>query len=237
MQNAAVMTKVPEAPMCMDHITPGHDKSEEQHRVDICIAGRWLYEQGFVPSTDGNLSIRLSENRILTTPSGTCKGRLDPGDAVVTDLEGRRIKGRCEPSTELGMHLLVYRLRSDVNAVCHAHPPIATGFAAAGISLEKPLIAEMVVNLGPVPLAPYGEPGTSDLGASLEPFVEKHDAILMANHGVVTYGADLLTAFRRMECVEHCARIALVTELLGKQSLLSGRDVEKLLAAHHRLKI
>jgi L-fuculose-phosphate aldolase len=228
---------MPEVRMTVDHITPGHDKDEVQHRYDICIAGRWLYEQGFVPSTDGNLSVRLSENRILTTPAGTCKGRLDPSDAVVTDLEGRRLEGRSEPSSELGMHLLIYRQRRDVNAVCHAHPPIATGFAAAGKSLEKPLIAEMVVNLGPVPLAPYAEPGTSEVRASLEPFVSNHDAILMANHGVVTYGPDLLTAFRRMECVEHCARITLVTELLGKQSLLSGRDVEKLLAAHPRPKI
>jgi L-fuculose-phosphate aldolase len=226
-----------EAVMCVDHLTPGHDKTEDQHRHDICMVGRWLYEQGFVPATDGNLSVRLSENRILTTPAGTCKGRLDPREAVITDMKGRRLEGRCEPSTELGMHLLIYRLRRDVNAVCHAHPPIATGFAAAGSSLEKPLIAEMVVNLGPVPLAPYAEPGSAELRASLEPFVRQHDAILMANHGVVTYGMDLLTAFRRMECVEHCARITLVTELLGKQSLLSGRDVEKLLAAHPRHKI
>ncbi|MFZ0819531.1 MAG: class II aldolase/adducin family protein [Candidatus Acidiferrales bacterium] len=226
-----------EAVMCVDHLTPGHDKTEHQHRHDICMVGRWLYEQGFVPATDGNLSVRLSENRILTTPAGTCKGRLDPREAVITDMEGRRLEGRCEPSTELGMHLLIYRLRRDVNAVCHAHPPIATGFAAAGSSLEKPLIAEMVVNLGPVPLAPYAEPGSHALRDSLEPFVRQHDAILMANHGVVTYGTDLLTAFRRMECVEHCARITLVTELLGKQSLLSGRDVEKLLAAHPRHKI
>ncbi len=228
---------MPEAVMCADHVTPGHDKTELQHRHDICIVGRWLYEQGFVPSTDGNLSVRLAENRILTTPAGTCKGRLDPCDAVITDLEGRRLEGHGEPSTELGMHLLIYRQRRDVHAVCHAHPPIATGFAAAGISLEKPLIAEMVVNLGPVPLAPYAEPGSCELRASLEPFVGQHDAILMANHGVVTCGPDLLTAFRRMECVEHCARITLVTELLGKQSLLSSRDVEKLLAAHPRHKI
>jgi L-fuculose-phosphate aldolase len=226
-----------EAVMCVDHLTPGHDKTEHQHRHDICMVGRWLYEQGFVPATDGNLSVRLSEDRILTTPAGTCKGRLDPREAVITDMEGRRLEGHGEPSTELGMHLLIYRLRRDVNAVCHAHPPIATGFAAAGRSLEKPLIAEMVVNLGPVPLAPYAEPGSHELRDSLEPYVRQHDAILMANHGVVTYGTDLLTAFRRMECVEHCARITLVTELLGKQSLLSGRDVEKLLAAHPRHKI
>jgi L-fuculose-phosphate aldolase len=227
---------MPEAQMWSEQITPGNHKTEAEYRHDICVAGRWLYEQGLVPSTDGNISIRLPKNRILTTPAGTCKGRLSPGDVVVTDLDGHKLNGGCEPSSELGMHLLIYRLRDDVHAVCHAHPPIATGFAAAGISLEKELIAEMVVNLGPVPLAPYAQPGTAELRESLEPFVTKHDAILMANHGVVTYGADLLTAFRRMECVEHYARITLVTELLGKQCLLSGGDVEKLLAAHHRPK-
>jgi L-fuculose-phosphate aldolase len=236
MHNTAVLSKVPEENIWVDHITPGNHKTEEQHRRDICIVGRWLYEQGLVPSTDGNLSVRLSDNRILTTPAGTCKGRLDPSEIVVTDPDGRRIEGRCEPSTELGMHLLIYRQRPEVNAICHAHPPIATGFAAAGVSLEKPLVAEMVVNLGPVPLAPYAQPGTDELRAALEPYVAHHDAILMANHGVVTYGPDLLTAFRRMECVEHFARITLVTDLLGKQCLLSSRDVEKLLAAHPRQK-
>jgi L-fuculose-phosphate aldolase len=132
------------------------------------------------------------------------------------------------------MHLLIYRLRPDVNAVCHAHPTTATGFAAAGLPLDKPILCELVIGLGEIPLARYGTPGTPELSAAMEPFVHGHDAILMANHGVVTYGPDLLTAFLRMETTEHFAQVALVTELLGKQVLLSGGDVAKLASARTR---
>src|SRR5712692_6707659 len=119
------------------------------------------------------------------------------------------------------MHLLIYRRRPDVNAVCHAHPPVATGYAAAGLPLNKALVSELVLSLGCIPVARYGTPGTPELSNALEPLVQHYDAILMANHGVVTYGPDLLTAFFRMETVEHFARVSLVTELLGKQVLLS----------------
>jgi L-fuculose-phosphate aldolase len=132
------------------------------------------------------------------------------------------------------MHLLVYKRRPDINAVCHAHPVTATGYAAAGIPLNKALVSEVVLALGCIPVARYGTPGTPELTEALEPYVPSYDAILMANHGVVTYGHDLLQAFFRMETVEHFARVALTTELLGKQVLLSGEDVEKLLAARAR---
>lgn len=223
-----------ELTMCVDEIAPGHHKTLEDHRREICIAGKWLYRRGYIPSSDGNISIRLDEDRVLTTPAGACKGKLSPEDLVVTDLDGRKIEGHNEPSTELAMHLFVYHQRPDANAVCHAHPPIATGYAAAGVALDKPLLAEMIVTFGEIPLAPFALPGTPDLPASLEPLIAEHDAILMANHGVVTYGPDLLSAFHRMDVVEHYARVSLVTELLGKQSLLSGCVVEKLLAARPR---
>ncbi len=132
------------------------------------------------------------------------------------------------------MHLLIYCRRPDVNAVCHAHPPVATGYAAAGLPLNKALVSELVLALGCVPVARYGTPGTPELNEALEPLVQHYDAVLMANHGVVTYGPDLLTAFFRMETVEHFAWVSLVTELLGKQVLLSSGDVEKLLAARAR---
>lgn len=220
--------------MPFETITPGHQKSVEQHRQEICTAGNWLYQRGFIPSSDGNLSVRLDRGRILATPTGMCKGMLTPEDLVVTDTEGRKLEGRYEPSSELGMHLFIYGRRPDVNAVCHAHPLVATGYAAAGMALDKPILAEMVVSLGKIPLAPFAMPGTAELAASLEPLVARHDAILMANHGVVAFGPDMLTAFQRMEMVEHHARISLVTELLGKQSVLSGGDVEKLLALRTR---
>jgi len=155
-------------------------------------------------------------------------------DLVITDLEGNKLSGRRNPSSELAMHLLIYRRRPDINAVCHAHPPVATGYASAGLALNKAILAELVLSLGCIPVARYGTPGTPELTDAIEPLVQSYDAILMANHGVVTYGADLLSAFFRMETTEHFALVALVTELLGKQVLLSGGDVEKLLAARAR---
>lgn len=217
--------------MIPESISPGFDKPEEKHRAEICAVGRWIHDRGFVASTDGNISVRLASDRILTSPTCMSKGMMAPEDLVVTDLDGRRISGTRTASSEIAMHLLIYRLRPDVNAVCHAHPPIATGFAAAGIALDKPILCELVVTLGEVPLAQYGTPGTHELSDAMEPYVRQHDAILMANHGVVTYGQDLLTAFMRMETTEHFAHVALVTELLGKQKLLSGPELEKLVAA------
>src|ERR1700693_3719150 len=190
-----------------------------------------MHERGYVSSTDGNISLRLDSWRILASPTCMGKGMMSPDDMVITDLEGRKLSGGRNPSSELAMHLLIYRLRPEINAVCHAHPPVATGYAAAGIPLNKALLCELVIALGWVPVARYGTPGTPELTAAIEPLVQGHDAILLANHGVVTYGPDLLTAFFRMETTEHFARVALVTELLGKQNLLSQRDVEKLVTA------
>lgn len=196
--------------------------------------GRWIHDRGFVASTDGNISVRLGPDRILTSPTCMSKGMMTPEDLVITDLEGRCVCGSRKASSEIAMHTLIYRLRPDVNAVCHAHPPIATGFAAAGVALDKPILCELVIGLGEVPVARYGTPGTAELSESIAPYVPEHDAILMANHGAVTYGPDLLTAFLRMETTEHFAHVALVTELLGKQKLLSHVDVEKLVAARAR---
>lgn len=205
-------------------------KSEEQHRRDICEVGRWIYERGYVASTDGNISVRLDSRRILTSPTCLNKGMMTPDDLVIVDYNGATLSGSRRPSSEMGMHLLIYRRRPDVNAICHAHPPTATGYAAAGIPLNRAMLAELVVTLGCVPLARYGTPGTPELAAAIEPLVPNHDAILLANHGVVTYGPDLLTAFFRMETAEHSARVGLVSRLLGKQVLLSRDEVDKLLA-------
>jgi L-fuculose-phosphate aldolase len=223
-----------EAHLPVDAILPGMEKTEEEHRRDICVAGRWLFDRGFTPATDGNVSVRLDSHRILASPTGMRKGVMVPGDMVIADLEGRKISGTGGVSSEIGMHALIYRMRPDVQAVCHAHPSLATGFAAAGVALDRALLCEQIVTLGSVPVAPYGTPGTPELAATIEPFAHAHDAILLANHGAVTYGPDLLTAFFRMELTEHLARVSLVTKLLGKESLLSEDDVETLLAARAR---
>ncbi len=220
--------------MSADFILPGAFKPEHELRRELCLAGRWLYERGFAVSTEGNLSVRLNDGRALMTPSGVCKGRMQPDDLVITDSEGRKLSGGGSPSSEIAMHLLIYRMRPDAGAVCHAHPPIATGFAAAGRALDKAMLPEIIVTLGQVPLARYATPGTLDLCESLAPLVPHHDAILLANHGAVTCGPDLLTAFQRMEAVEQFAKITLVTELLGRQNLLSEQDVATLLETRSR---
>jgi L-fuculose-phosphate aldolase len=207
---------------------------ESQQRADIVQFGKLLHQKGYVAATDGNITVRLDKNSVLSTPTGMSKGMMGPDDLVVVDLDGRKISGRRNVSTEIGMHLLIYRMRPDVHGIVHAHPTTATGYAAAGIPLNKALISEVVLSLGSIPLARYGTPGTPELTDALEPLIPNHDAILMANHGVVTYGDTLLRAYMKMETVEHFAKIALVTHLLGQQQPLSDEAVEKLVAARLR---
>lgn len=205
--------------------------TERKHREEIVRYGRMLHEKGFVAAMDGNLSVRLKEDRILVTPTGLSKGSMRPADMVVVDPEGHRLAGRRHVTSEIGMHLMIYRARPDVKAIVHAHPPTATGFAAAGMALTEPLVCEVVMGLGCIPLARYGTPGTSELAQSLEPYVPKYDAILMSNHGVVAYGDTLEHAYMKMETVEHFAEIALVTHLLGRQQPLKEGEIEKLILA------
>jgi L-fuculose-phosphate aldolase len=190
-----------------------------------------LHDRGFVAAMDGNLSVRLRGERILVTPTCVSKGAMRPADMVIVDPDGKRLAGRRNVTSELGMHLLIYRMRPDVQAIVHAHPPTATGFAAAGMALTEPLVCEVVMGLGCIPLARYGTPGTSELAQTLEPYVGQYDAILMSNHGVVAYGDTLEHSYMKMETVEHFAQIALVTHLLGRQQPLKQPDIEKLLLA------
>jgi len=207
---------------------------ERPSRREIVFFGRMLHGRGYVAAMDGNLSVRLDEERILATPTAMCKGMMRPSDLVVVDMEGRCISGRRCVSSEIGMHLLIYRMRPDIRAVVHAHPPTATGFAAAGMALTQPLVSEVVVGLGSIPLARYGTPGTPELWEALEPFVPEYDAILMSNHGVVAYGGDIHQAYMKMETVEHFAQIALVTHILGRQEPLGGQELEKLILARSK---
>lgn len=220
--------------MATEYLSPGSAKSEQQHRADLCIAGRWMYERGYIVACEGNLSVRLDEERVLTTPTCMNKGMLAPEDLVIIDLEGRHVAGDRKASSELAMHLLFYRMRPDVQAICHAHPPTATGFAVAGRALDQALLPEVIVGLGQIPLVKYGTPGTPELSAAIEPYVPHYDALLMANHGAVTCGPDTLTAFYRMETIEHFAKITLAAELAGTPTLLSSREVAKLMAARTR---
>jgi len=212
----------------------GITRTEDELRREICEIGRRIHQLGFVAGFDGNISARLDSHRILSSPTTISKGMMQADDLVICDYDGKKISGRRNVTSEIAMHLLIYRRRRDAQAVAHAHPPTATGYAAAGMSLNKALISEVVLTLGCIPLARYGTPGTAELTAALEPLVGTHDAILMANHGVVTFAPDLERAYFKMETVEHFAKISLVTELLGKQVLLSEAEVDKLLAARQR---
>jgi len=208
--------------------------NEGQHRREIVVFGRALHDHGYVAAMDGNLSVRLDERRILATPTAMCKGMMRPSDLVIVDLDGHRLAGHRDVSSEIAMHLLIYKLRPDVRGIVHAHPPTATGFAAAGMALNEPLVCEVVIGLGSIPLARYGTPGTPELSEALEPLIPQYDAILMSNHGVVSYGTDLHHAYMKMETVEHFAQIALVTHLLGRQQPLGSQDLAKLMLARSK---
>jgi L-fuculose-phosphate aldolase len=204
--------------------------TEQQHREEIVRFGRLLHQRGYVAATDGNLSVRIGSEMVLCTPTSVSKGMMSPEDMVLVDMHGRKVSGARACSSEVAMHLLIYRLRPDVNGIVHAHPTTATGYAAAGMQMNEALISEVVLSLGAIPLASYGTPGTPELSDALEPLIPNHDAIIMANHGVVTYGDTLLRAYMNMETVEHFAKISLVSHILGRQHPLDEKQVEKLFA-------
>jgi L-fuculose-phosphate aldolase len=212
----------------------GGARTEVALRVRIAEIGRRLYPLGFVPSTDGNISARLDDNSVLITPAGVAKGTLTPEDITKIDLEGRLISGK-KPSSEYLLHLCFYKTRPDVMAVIHAHPPLATGLASAGMALDRPLTSEIVITLGKVPLAEYATPGTAEVTDSIAGLVKGHNAIMLANHGVVTCGPDLEIAFQRMETVEQAAKITLVAEHLGGGRLIPPDKVQKLEEMRRRL--
>lgn len=187
-----------------------------------------IYQKSYVAATDGNLSVRLPDGTIMCTPTRCNKGFAKAEDMVLLDAKGTQLRGTRKPSSEIAMHLLIYEMRPDIMAVVHAHPAHATAYAAAGIPLNKALISEVILALGCIPLTEYGTPGTPELTDQLRPFIRDYDALLLANHGVVTYGTDIADAFDRMDTVEHFAKISMYTRILGRERLLSPGDVEKL---------
>jgi L-fuculose-phosphate aldolase len=196
---------------------------------DIVEVGRRLYARGLIGGGEGNVSVRAGDV-LHITPAGVCKGFLTPDLIVKTDLEGRPLRGG-RASTEILMHTAVYRRRADVRAVVHAHPPTATGFAVAGLALDRPVIAEAVVTLGPVPVIPYGQPSTDELARNVGDAICSAHALLMANHGALAVGDTLYRAWERMETLEQLARVSLVARLLGQDRLLPGGEVDRLMAA------
>jgi L-fuculose-phosphate aldolase len=203
---------------------------ESSLRADIVEVGRRMYARGYTASNDGNISVRLGTDRLLMTPKGVCKGFMTPDMMCITDLDGRKLQGDRDPSSEMLMHLEVYRQRPDVTAVVHAHPPIATGFAVAGIPLDRAVLAEVVTTLGSVPIAEYATPSTLELPAAVSKFIKAHDGMLLANHGALTVGAELFQAYFKMETIEHFAHISLVARLLGRENLIAREELTRLQA-------
>lgn len=208
--------------------------TEDELRRELIRYGKWLYRLGYMPATAGNLSVRLDAGRILVTPTGVSKYSLRCPDLAIVDPDGRQLHGCRKPTSELGMHLAFYRERSDVRAVIHSHPPVATAFACAGRALDEILCQEAAMTLGRVPLARYATTGTDEVADSLRPFIPGHDAVLLANHGAVTCGADLFDAFCKMETLEHVAQIRLAAEQLGSFTTLEGEREEDLRQARLR---
>src|SRR5688500_957781 len=203
-------------------------RREEQLRAEIVEAGRRLYARAFIASNDGNISARLDGTKLITTPKSVSKGFMTPDMMVIVDYSGSKIAGDRDPSSELPMHLEIYRNRPDVNAVVHAHPPLATGFAVAGIPLTRAVLAEVITTLGSIPIAAYGTPSTAELPEAVRKYIKAHDGMLLANHGAVTCGVDVMGAYFKMETIEHFAKISLVARLLGGENLISRDEVERL---------
>ena len=201
----------------------------QEEREAVCRVGRLLYDRGYVAANDGNISVKVADNRLLITPSGVSKGRMTPEMLLVTDMDGTVIEGDRHPTSEGKMHLEVYRGRPDANAVVHAHPPVSTAFAVCRRGLETPYLSELVAGLGQVPCTTsFAMLSTEEVPESVRPYLADHNALLLANHGALAWGGDLWEAFDRLETVEHTAKIVLNAQLLGGGVPLTEEEVERL---------
>lgn len=212
--------------------------SEFAAKKMICEIGKRMYDRNFVASNDGNISVRVGLNAIICTPTGVSKGFMTPDMLVKVNLKGERISGRLKPSSEMKMHLRVYEENDEVMAVTHAHPQVATSFAIAGIELDRPLLSEAVVLLGRVPIAPYATPGTQEVPDSIAPYCKDHNAVLLANHGALTWGKSLEEAYHRLETLEHYATILMYTsKIIGGTNELNCDQVGTLINLREKMGI
>ncbi len=206
----------------------GSLREKEKLISEIVEISHLIYQKGFVSATDGNISARLENGNIICTPTSISKGELKKSQIVEVDPEGNLVYGIYKPSTEIKMHLFIYKQRKDINAIVHAHPPFATAFATAALSLEGFTLPEVIINLGKIPLAKYATPSTDEVPLSIQPFIENCDAFLLQNHGAVTLGTNLKDAYFKMEKLEHYAMVVLLARILGGEKNLSNEDLKKL---------
>lgn len=205
-------------------------RNEKVVREEICEIGRRMYGRRMVAANDGNISVRLSEQEIICTPTGVSKGFMEPEQLCKIDISGKvlEMEEGFRPSSEVKMHLRVYQKRPDISAVVHAHPIFATSFAVMGKALDSPIMPEAIVNFGKVPLAPYGTPSTAEIPDAIEPYLADYQAILLESHGALTWAADLQTAYMKMESVEFYAELLYRTTQLGGPRELDAEKLERL---------
>lgn len=209
--------------------------SESKIRKEICEVGQKMYDKGFVAANDGNISVRLTDDIIIVTPTGVSKGGMDPDELIKMTLGGEILSGRSKPSSEVKMHIEVYKQSKFIRAVTHAHPPLTTAFAVARQPLDRPIISEAIVTLGVVPVADYATPGTREVPDSIKPYVRNYNAVLLANHGLLTWGDDLMQAFFRMESAEQYAKIMYYLGKISEPQELHCGNVEALVKQREKL--
>ena len=204
--------------------------SEFEIKKQICDIGKRIYDRGMVAANDGNISVKISDNEFLCTPTGVSKGFMTPEYICKVDAEGNVLQanGDFKPSSEIKMHMRVYKQRPDVNSVVHAHPSYATSFAIAGIPLTQPIMPEAVIALGCVPIAEYGTPSTNEIPDAIEKYLQYYDAVLLENHGALSYSDSLLNAYHKMESLEFYAELLYKSKQLGGPKELSSQQVERL---------
>ena len=198
-------------------------------KKEICEIGKRIYMNGFVAANDGNISVKVSDNEFYCTPTGVSKGYMTPDMIIKIDAEGNKLEGKLNPSSEIKMHMRCYKERPDVRAVVHAHPPTATGFAIAGMALDKYTMPEAVISLGEIPLTAYGTPSTMEIPDSLMPYIQEHDAFMLKNHGALTVGNTLTRAMFTMEEVEFNANIMKIAMDLGRIEEIPADQMVKLM--------
>ena len=214
-------------------------KNEWELKKLFVEIGRRIWERNYVASNDGNLTVRLNDHEILTTPTGVSKGFMTTDMIIKVDYSGKVISGNpnYRPSSEVKMHLDVYKERPDINSVVHAHPPYATSFAVAGIPLDKCVLPEAIIVIGAVPIAKYGLPSTDELPDMIRPHIKTSDAILLENHGALTLGTDLLNAYHKMETLEHTANIVWKAMQLGSMNVMNEGDRDRLMTLREKFNL
>ena len=210
-------------------------KSEREYRQDIVEVCRRMYARDFISGSDGNVSIRLGTNRVLSTPSGLNKGFLTPKDLIVTDMSGKRLQGDYKPTTEIFMHLEAYKKRDDIRAVIHAHPPTTVAFSIAGLKLPQCVMPEVVMIFGSIPTTRYATPSTREGQEAISDMIGKCDALIIERHGTLTVGEDVFSAYNKLEKVEHSAQVSAIARQLGPVKPLPKEEIEKLLALREEL--